>query len=284
MIPGCESRRGTIDDFAENVSAEENVAVFNAPAIFLSPEPLRSVSVSSIPERKDFMVRAYLAVVSLMILLTTAFPACGEEAKVDIGKFVQELQRMDASGGKIELVWWIPTEYWEESFRHSPMTEEQKKSFISGVDDYVIVAIVDGELNAFGPSKWRGVEEIRKDLSIRLASGETLTPLADEEISHGTRALLLVMKPMFAKMLGDFGTGLELVCIRGKDDQGNRILDPRSEDRFAVKYREKSYDWRLPLGCLLPPRFDATTHEQFPGNFRFNPFTGAELTDVVPSP
>ena len=156
------------------------------------------------------MICNYFKAVSVVLLFIAACPARSEEVAVDLGKFVQELQRMDASGDKIRLVWWIPTAYWQESFHHAAMTQQQKDAFITSVDDYIIVAVADGTLSAVGNSQWCDSNAIRKDLSLQLSSGESLTPLSDDEISPGTRALLKTMKPLFGKMLGDFGTGLEV--------------------------------------------------------------------------
>ena len=46
---------------------------------------------------------------------------------------------------------------------------------------------------------------------------------------------------------------------------------------------DATYRWRLPLGSLLPPRYDAKTGEKFSGNYLYSPFTGKELTTKAPA-
>ncbi len=219
---------------------------------------------------------------ALCIVLGCACGALAQEIKVDLGKFTQELQYNEQSGDNMRLIWWIPTEFWVESFRDANMTQAQKDEFILAVDDYIVVAVIDGELNPLGGSKWRSVEEIKKNLTVKVGEGEPESPLATSEIAEGTNTMMAVMKPMFRKMLGDFGNGLEMICFRGKDDDKQRLLDPRETGHFSVNYKGKDYNWRLPLGTLLAPKFDAETGERFPGNFIFSPFTGERLVDVAP--
>ena len=42
------------------------------------------------------------------------------------------------------------------------------------------------------------------------------------------------------------------------------------DDRFI-------FIWWIPLGSLLPPKYDSETGEKFPGNYNYNPFTGIRL-------
>lgn len=216
-------------------------------------------------------------VLILLMLLAIASVGRAEEVNVDLGKFAQELQRTVLGGGQFNLVWWIPTEYWQESFKHSPMTKEQKEGFSKAVEDYIVVAVVDGTLTPFGGIQALDSASIRKNISIKVGKGVPLTPLADDEIGKDTQTILTVMKPVFARILGEFGKGMELVCFKGKDAEGKRLVDPRENGQLTIKYGSKEHIWRLPLGSLLPPKYDAESGEQFPGNYLFNPFTGAKL-------
>ena len=51
---------------------------------------------------------------------------------------------------------------------------------------------------------------------------------------------------------------------------------------LEVTVAEKVFRYRLPLGSVLPPRFDPNTEETFPGNYNYSPFTGAKLTTHLP--
>ena len=52
----------------------------------------------------------------------------------NLQEFIGETQRLEQSSQEFRLVWWIPTQYWKESFRNAPnMTEFQKQEFYKAV-------------------------------------------------------------------------------------------------------------------------------------------------------
>jgi hypothetical protein len=56
-----------------------------------------------------------------------------------------------------------------------------------------------------------------------------------------------------------------------------RLLDPRKPGAFSYSLYDATFTWRLPLASLLPAKVDAKTGQEFPGNYLFNPYTGAPL-------
>jgi len=62
-----------------------------------------------------------------------------------------------------------------------------------------------------------------------------------------------------------------------KENKDGQILDAKKEGSFTLTCYGREFSWRLPLGSLLPPKFDPETGESFPGNYHFNPFSGREL-------
>jgi len=221
-----------------------------------------------------------------LVLYASAFVdgrASAEDPAVDLIKFGQELQRVEADGGKFQMIWWIPTEYWNESFKNAPMTAEQKDAFKQALDDYLIVAVIDGKILPVTGLKAQSEDHILKNIAIQIGEDEPLTPLSQDEMSDEAQTILVIMKPVFGKMLGDFGKGMELVCFQGKDAAGKRLINPRENGHLRVTYSGKDYNWRLPLSSMLPPKYDAKSGEKFPGNYKFNPFTGEQLTTNAPA-
>jgi len=47
---------------------------------------------------------------------------------------------------------------------------------------------------------------------------------------------------------------------------------------YQISLYDQVFHWRLPLASLLPKKIDSKTHEEFPGNFDFNPYTGGKLS------
>jgi hypothetical protein len=220
------------------------------------------------------MKRFILAVVMLGLVTGNLF--AGE--RVDLQKFILDTQRLEQGQNSFRLVWWIPTEYWEESFRNVPtLTDDQKREFYKAVEDYMIVCVVDAEISAFGSVMPTSRDQILDKLALSIGQGKTMKPLSDSETSSDAKNLFAMMKPIMANMFGQFGQGMEFICFNGFDAKGKKLFDPKREGFFAVIFADATYKWRLPLGSLLPPKYDPQTGEEFPGNYNYNPFTGKKL-------
>lgn len=122
-------------------------------------------------------------------------------------------------------------------------------------------------------------EEIVSNLSLSIGKGNKMLPLPETALKSDAKKLFAVMKPLMGNMLGQFGQGLVFVCFQGKDDNGERLLAPKSSQTFVINYSEDIYNWRLPLGSLLPVKIDEVTGEEFPGNYIYSPFTANKLIE-----
>lgn len=221
------------------------------------------------------MTRTLLAL--LCAALIPLWPA-GASAQTDMNALVNDTQRMHQDGPRLTLVWWIPNEYWEASATSSPRSSPQQLTqLLALVDRYVIVAVVDGELGALGSVRTRPLESIVSAIQLIAPGGNRFPPLGEDQLSPDLRTFFQVMKPMLANMLGQVGKGLEFIAFDGRRPGGGRLLDPRREESFTIVFDGRRHDWRLPLGSLLPPALDPATGERFPGNYRFNPYTGDRL-------
>ena len=212
----------------------------------------------------------------VIIALLSGSHLCAED--VDLQKFIQETQKLNQGANSFQLVWWIPTEYWKESFRNVPnMTDEQKEAFYKAVDDYIVLSVIDAKTTNFGSIIPSSRDEIISKLSLSIGQGKLMKSLPDTEVSSDARNLFAMMKPVLANMLGQFGQGMEFICFKGFNSKGERFLDPIGNISFSAKLGDGMFKWRLPLGSLLPPKYDPQTGENFPGNYIYNPFTGSKL-------
>lgn len=222
------------------------------------------------------MKKIFLTIISFTFVMCSISYA----ENVDLQQFVQETQKMSQDQKSFRLFWWIPTEYWEESFRNEPdMTQAQKESFYNAVDDYIVMVVIDAKTTEFGSIIPVSEDEIVAKLSLSIGKEKHLRPLTDSEVTSDTKNLFSIMKPLMANMLGQFGQGMVFVCFQGKDGNGKRLVDPRGSQSFSISYSGDTLKWRLPLGSLLPAKLDKITGEEFPGNYMYNPFTGNKLID-----
>jgi hypothetical protein len=184
---------------------------------------------------------------------------------------------MRASNGKLDMVWWIPTEFWEASFKRSgTVPQRQREEMIATIDNYIIVAAIEGSVDSLGAMTSTSKEDMEKRVLL-LVGKERLTTIPESELTPGARNFIQIMKPIITNMLGQMGQGLHMVAFKSKDENGKPFVDPKLPGQISIKVGDKSFDFRLPLATLLPARVDAESGERFPGSYNFNPFTGKKL-------
>ena len=217
--------------------------------------------------------------ITLMLTLACIARADG----VDMQKLVQDTQRFRQDKSRMDMVWWIPSEYWQEAFKANPViTPEQQTAVIRVVDDYLVLSVLEGNFGPFGGIVATPKEQLVAKTHV-LANGHKLTPLAEAELSNDARNLFQVMKPMFANMLGQMGQGMEFLVFRAKNAEGERYVRPDEKGHLMVFVGSKEFKYRLPLGCFLPPKYDPETGEAFPGDYVYSPFTGTKLQATKPN-
>lgn len=226
------------------------------------------------------MKRVHLAALGLSSLALVAW-ARAEGPKLQ--ELIGDTQKQSVEDKRIAIAWWIPTEYWQTALAsEKQMPDEAKKQIYSAFDPYVLLAIVDGEITQFGGFQPRTAGDVGKELSVRLANGKSLKAVSLDDLNAEAKAMLGAMKPALANSIGKLGEGMHFFFFEGRDKAGNRIIDPTKEGGFTIALGDEQFRWRLPLGSLLPAKYDPKTGEKFPGNYLFSPFTGAPLTTEAP--
>ncbi len=196
----------------------------------------------------------------------------------DVAPLVRDTQVTRSENGKVMIVWWIPNEFWELSFKDNPaVPAASQKEVLDTLGQYVVLAVVEGKIGPLGGFNGESREKLLAKTSIKIGD-KTYKPLADADISDAAQTLFQTMKPLIGSSLGKLGQSLEFIAFEGRNKKGQRLLDPMAKGMLTVNFGENEFKWRLPLGSLLPPKFDGATGEQFPGNFEFSPYTGAKLT------
>lgn len=195
----------------------------------------------------------------------------------DVQRLVQDTQRTVQGPGNVLLVWWIPTEYWAAAMQGNPgITPEVIKQFEDALDSYMVFAVAAVDVGPMGGMTPFGRPKIEANTQL-LVDGKPVPLLADADISADARNFVAIMKPMMSNMLGQFGQGIEFLLYPNPAGKGAPKISALAEGRFTYAAFGNNFDWRLPIGSLLEPRVDPATGEQFPGDYKFNPYTGGKL-------
>jgi hypothetical protein len=211
------------------------------------------------------------------IALAIALVMSAGARAVELQDLIKETQRSAHESGQVTMVWWMPQAFWTESLNASPaLSAEGKAEATKALEDYTFFAVMRAKTlfgGGLGDSPTR--EELLKNVRLEVA-GNVIEPLPPESLAANTQALLMSFKPALARIAGQVGQNMQIVVYPAQKD-GKALLDPTATGGFKYTVYDKTFTWRLPLGSLLPPKFDPKTHEQFPGNFLFNPYTGTKL-------
>jgi hypothetical protein len=209
--------------------------------------------------------------------LVAGLMAAGAACAVDLQELVKETQQVRDVNERMELVWWIPQEFWEASFAGNPhVTAETKAEFLGVLKDYQIIAVVYVKTGIAGFTETATEANILANVHFE-SGGKPIDAVPADKISPGAQAILAAIKPLVAGMLGQLGQNMHFVLYPSR--QGSeRLVDPLRAGAFQVSLYDQVFHWRLPLASLLPKKLDPKTHEEFPGNFDFNPYTGGKLS------
>lgn len=223
------------------------------------------------------MAKGWMIPVVLVYVLAGSITwAQGKKSALD--ELVEETQKSSTEADKLNLVWWIPVDFWRLSLAEDKtITKEQTEEFVRALSPYVIVAIVDGKIGTLGGMTYKSEAELRLITKLVDQEGASYAPLATDRVDATANTLLGVMKPILANMLGPMGTNMHFFVFPGTNKSAKPVADSKSENEFTVKIGTASYKWKLPLASLLPPKFCPIDQEKMKGDWKFCPYHGEKL-------
>jgi len=218
-----------------------------------------------------------LALVLLLVAqLAVPFGASAQEINVNL--LLQETQKRAEKPGEVNIVWWFPEAIWRASLAQTPnVTPEQTEATLSVFRPYVIIAAVEGKIDATGNILYKSETEIRSSLRLLDTQGNEYLALAEDGINVMTKSYLAMMKPLFAHTMGPMGQNMYFFVFPSKDKNGLDIADPKKEGAFSVRLGGKELQWKLPLSSLLPEKTCPTCKQKLNGTYKYCPWDGTPL-------
>ena len=217
---------------------------------------------------------------SVFVFLFGIWVGDGFAQEVSLSKLVAELQKGSDAVNEVTLVWWAPEEYWRTTFGQDPnISTAQAEEIVNFLRPYTILFVVDGSMGKFGSVDYKPEPEIRANIQVGDSRGVFYRPLPVDQVNQNAKDFLLMMKPVFASMIGPMGQNMHAIVFPGKDAKGQPIADVKREGNFSVKLYEGEFKWRLPLGVLLPAKICPQDGEKMSGAWKFCPWHGVALTE-----
>lgn len=219
---------------------------------------------------------ALTAVAGLSRGATDTVPAPKTDA-VDYAALMRDLTLTRSVDGRLTIVMWMPDEFWRASLQNSGrITEQGVAQYIAVIHPYTLVAVLDAQrgITAF---RYTDMDTLVSEITLEDTHGMKYSPLPPDSIADDIKNLIQIFRPLLSNMMGAMGQHMEILVFASMDKAGQLIADPKKDGSLTVHLSDITMRYRLPLGGTLPPSLDAITGESFPGNYRFNPYTGSKL-------
>ncbi|MBC2844197.1 hypothetical protein [Winogradskyella flava] len=200
--------------------------------------------------------------------------------EVSIDDFLTETQYGSDNADTIDIIWWIPTEYWNVVFSQDPTTSiSDTEDIVNLVKDYVFVMALKGKIGTFGGITYDDENIVREQLNVNYMNTD-LKRVDNDNLNPDIVNFLSMMKPMMKNMMGPMGENMQFIVFESPDRKNNVIpIDPYSSETIKFELGDFKKDVMLPLACLLEEKVCPETDEEHNGKWTFCPYHGVKLVD-----
>jgi hypothetical protein len=206
-----------------------------------------------------------------------AFGQAKNPGDVSLDALLTDTQYSSDNQDYLEMVWWLPTVFWEVSFAQDPSTSKADgQAVIDLFQGYELFAVVKGEIGAFGGITYTTLDDIKGMLSVTY-EGQKLTMVDDKDISPDLTNFLLIIRPMMSNMLGSMGENLHFIFVEHSAKNTVLPIDPLSSSSLEIELEAFKPAISLPLNSLLLEKQCPVDEKWHSGKWSYCPFHGSEL-------
>lgn len=227
--------------------------------------------------RMDRALRT-LSLLACTVLLLSG-NAWAQSPSVGLNDVVRDTQRLDSVNNQVNLIWWMPEEYWRVAFSQSGsgLTAEGMEDVLKALRPYALFGVVKGKIGPLGGVTYDPEPEIRRSFRLTGLDGKVYQPLPESEMGTDIKNFLSALKPIVAGMIGPMGENLYFYAFEAKNAAGKAIADPTVEGKLVTQLGDRSLEWRLPLGSLVPQKMCPQDKEKMSGAWAYCPWHGTKL-------
>ena len=218
-----------------------------------------------------------------LFLLLFSFASFSQEKltlkNVDQNKLLKDIVYTHNGNDQITILYWFPLVYWEIMAAKDPktFTPEVISQLKQMLGNKSIFFAVSGKLNTNARSfESKDETYLRNNISVAY-NGKNYKPIAEAKLSEELKMLNDYIRPMFAQMLGDMGSGLCIFYFEVVDNTGQNLLDPYSSLDYSLSLGAMKNTFHLPLPSLFKDSKCTNDGELFPANYEFCPYHGSKL-------
>jgi len=184
----------------------------------------------------------------------------------------------DKPNGGIILIWYIPTVYWEYSFKAgNDLNDKQIEEYVEILNRHTVYIVVDADITAMGNAVVKPEKEIFDNSMIVNEKGHKFHPLIEDELDPDFKMFKTIIQPMLSNMLGQLGEGMVILAFEAENNDKKPLIDPLRTEKISLKYKEYDYTIDMPLASLLEKKVCPFDKEKLNGKWNFCQIHGEKL-------
>lgn len=213
----------------------------------------------------------------LLVTLQSAAQMAKDPKDIKLEDLIAETQVSNEDPDTMDLIWWLPIEFWKASFAQDPSTTAEDLNNITDLfEGYELFALMKGKIGPFGGITYKPLEDILENVKI-IYDGEELQIEDKKNISSDLNNFITLMKPMMSNMMGPMGENMHFVVFKDDSNSGLIPINSIKKSTLVVSYDNFSKNIELPLGSLILEKKCPKDRKLHSGNWNFCPIHGDPL-------
>lgn len=225
-------------------------------------------------------MKNFLTILFISLFVSTAIYSQAKPIeRVSFDHFTTETQFSSDDMDYVEMIWWLPTEFWKIIYANDPtIGQEEIDEIVKTVDDKIIAMVIKGKIGMFGGVKYESFEDLKSHTQV-FYKNELLPVVDPNSMNSDLQMLLSIMKPIMANMLGNMGQNMHFFVF--DNPKGKKILpvDPLSNDELVFSMDNFKVEVDLPLSSLLLEKICPEDKIELNGKWNYCPFHGKKLSN-----
>lgn len=203
---------------------------------------------------------------------------------VKIDDLTTETQKSVESPDGINMIWYLPPEFWEASFAADPTLDPAEVRDLQGMlQNSFVIAIVRGDLNEWGMMTFHPENRVAASYSVTFVDehGKSTELQRAERIDPAMGSILGTLKPMLSAAMGEMGQNFHFFVY--SDPAESRRVSPFEPGTLEVSLKRLGTDaagtvaFEFPLDSLFEPRTCPHCAREQQIRWNFCPFDGTDL-------
>lgn len=223
------------------------------------------------------MINKLFLLLVIFCFSTYLFAQKKDLKNVSIDDFIAETQYSNDLANEVNIIWWIPTEYWKVVFANDDSVPEADAEAITDLlKEYLVVIAIKGKVGMFGGITYDTRETIQS-LTKVMYKTVPLKFVDENSINPDLLNFLSIIKPMMKNLLGPMGENMQVFLFGNPEENNVLPVDVYSNETISFLLADYKEDVQLPLACLLEEKVCPEDNKLHSGKWKFCPFHGLEL-------